>query len=319
VDVTVIVCTRNRASALQSCLESISTAIAQAPNTLAEAIVVDNGSTDNTHAVILGWMRSAPYPTRVVDELKPGLGAARNAGVEWARGTFIVFTDDDCRLAPDYLCKMLAHFANDGEPVIRGGRVELGDPTDMPAAIKTWSSEVRLEYPMHPGVIALGCNMVINRQVFERIGLFDERFGAGTTLRAGEEVEYFYRAFLNGVPVIYVPDMIVFHFHGRKTLEAVRRQLVNYAIGTGAMAAKHVSTGTLLSKHVYWDLRKALREMVVGSGASRWNGSSEMSWMLGIVRGAALFWAHALIAKLSSADPHSLNGRASCELNRDKL
>lgn len=314
-----MVSTRNRASELQYCLEAISTALAQAPDTAAEAIVVNNGSTDNTRAIILSWMRSAPYPTRMVDELTPGLGAARNAGVKCAKGKFLVFTDDDCRLAPDYICKMLAHFERDDAPVIRGGRVELGDPTDMPTAIKTWSHEVTLEYPMHPGVIALGSNMVISRQVFETVGLFDERFGAGTLLRAAEEVEYFYRAFLHGIPVIYVPDMTVFHFHGRKTRDAVRKQLVNYSIGTGAMAAKHIASGNLLSKHVYWDLRKALREVAMGSSASRWNGLSEISWVLGVFRGAVLFWVSSLIGKRSpSQSPPKAIPHAPCETDSGK-
>jgi GT2 family glycosyltransferase len=217
--------------------------------------------------------------------------------VKQAQGKYIAFTDDDCRLAPDYLNRMLAHFENDGRPAIRGGMVKLGDPTDLPTAIKERPEQLVLTYPMHPGTVALGCNMAMSREVFAQIGLFDERFGAGTLLRSAEETEFFYRAFQHSIPVIYVPDMIVFHFHGRKTLESMRKQIVSYAIGTGGMAAKHAFSSTLLSRHVYWDARAFVRDLRSGGRSSRWREASEFTWLTGVLRGIGLFWLSSLIRR----------------------
>jgi GT2 family glycosyltransferase len=48
--------------------------------------------------------------------------------------------------------------------------------------------------------------------------IFDERFGAGTNIPAGEDTDYIYRAYLADVTIEYVPDMAVFHHHGRKSV-----------------------------------------------------------------------------------------------------
>jgi glycosyltransferase involved in cell wall biosynthesis len=292
-DVTIVVCTRNRVDALQPCLASISHAALQCPAATAELVVVDNGSTDNTRDFVSAWLRSAPFPVQLVEERRPGLGAARNTGVRNASGRLIAFTDDDCRVAPNYLSDMLQHFDNDKMPVIRGGRVELGDSTDLPVGIKVDDAEVLFQYPMHPGTIALGCNMVIHRDVFARVGPFDERFGSGAPFKASEETEYFYRAYLSKVPVIYVPDMVVYHFHGRKTFDVARTHYWNYSVGTGALYAKHLFARGGLQKHLYWDLRKALREVIGHGGPEKGfeNGLfSRPFMMLQVFKGMALFW-----------------------------
>lgn len=110
----------------------------------------------------------------------------------------------------------------------------------------------------------MGCNMVIHREVFSCIGRFDERFGAGAPFTASEETEYVYRAYLSKIPVIYVPNLIVYHFHGRKTIDVVRKQYSGYSIGNGAMYAKYFFSGGGLTRDLYWDLRKALRELLAG-------------------------------------------------------
>src|SRR5436190_6829287 len=147
IDVTIVVCTRNRVDALQLCLASISCAALQCPAAKIELVVVDNRSTDNTREFVSTWLRSTPFPVQLVEELRPGLGAARNTGVRNARGQLIAFTDDDCQVAPNYLSDMLWHFKNDTIPVIRGGRVELGDSTDFPVGIKVDDEEVIFQYP----------------------------------------------------------------------------------------------------------------------------------------------------------------------------
>jgi glycosyltransferase involved in cell wall biosynthesis len=293
IDVTIVFCTRNRVDALQLCLASISRAALQCPAAKIELVVVDNRSTDNTREFVSTWLRSTPFPVQFVEERRPGLGAARNTGVRNARGQLIAFTDDDCQVAPNYLSDMLWHFKNDKMPVIRGGRVELGDSTDFPVGIKVDDEEVIFQYPMHPGTIALGCNMVIHRDVFALVGSFDERFGSGAPFKASEETEYFYRAYLSKVPIIYVPDMVVYHFHGRKTPDVARMHYWNYSIGTGALYAKHLFARGGLQKHLYWDLRKALNEVVSYDKPEKGFEKGLFSrpfMMLQIFKGMALFW-----------------------------
>lgn len=289
-DVTIIVCTRNRSQALRRCLESVSIAVARSPGTAAEVIVVDNGSTDSTDAVVTDWIQSAQYPARAVKELSPGLGAARNTGVRHARGHLVAFIDDDCCVSASYLSDMVANFSDDKTPTIRGGRIELGDPADLPFGIKTDDVQIAFRFPIHPGTIALGCNMVINREAFVRLGLFDERFGSGARFKAAEESEFFYRAYLNNIPVVYVPNMTVFHHHGRKSEELARLHYASYSIGTGAMYAKHMFSRGGLVKHLYWDLRKAAAEAIGLAAPDKGALFSRSCMMLQIFKGMALFW-----------------------------
>jgi len=94
--------------------------------------VVGNGSTDQTSAVIQQWASGSPFPVRLLSEPKAGLARAQNLALRTAQGEIHAFTDDDCRLSQNYVNDLLRHDAADTELVLRGGRIELGDPTDLP-------------------------------------------------------------------------------------------------------------------------------------------------------------------------------------------
>jgi glycosyltransferase involved in cell wall biosynthesis len=273
--VSVIVCTRNRAHSIIGCLESIAQALSNIKPEAAEVIVVDNASEDDTFHVVQEWMELSNTSGKLLVEPKKGLASSRNCGLQAARGEVLIFTDDDCRLADDHVSAALRHDANDIGLVIRGGRVELGDPTDLPITIKTqstgarWSRELKSAKRENLGSSILGCNMVMRRAVVDHLGLFDQRFGAGSDLRAGEEIDYIFRGYLLDVLIEYVPDMVVYHHHGRKLPSAGRKLLINYMIGTGALYAKYIFRNPDFCRPAYWDLKVALRECVSGQNKFR--------------------------------------------------
>ena len=135
--VSVIVCTRNRVHAITACLDSIAVALSHVSPVTAEIVVVDNGSSDDTFAVVQKWAASCAFPVRVVVEPKTGVSAARNCAMRIAQGDLLVFTDDDCRLSDTYVKELLRYDAGDASLVLRGGRVELGDPTDLSLTTNT--------------------------------------------------------------------------------------------------------------------------------------------------------------------------------------
>lgn len=154
---SVIVATRNRAANLRPCLDSIAAAFAKAALLDTEIIMVDNGSTDNTPDVIKAWSAGSGVPIKSLSEPRPGRTRALNCALRAAEGNLLVFTDDDCRLSENYVNDLLRHFASDGaDLVIRGGRVELGDPTDLPITIKTTPHPVRY-YRCMPSTTNLAC------------------------------------------------------------------------------------------------------------------------------------------------------------------
>jgi GT2 family glycosyltransferase len=290
IDVTFIVCTRDRAYALLGCLDAIAVA-ARNSQLSTELVLVDNGSKDATGKVAAEWARAASIPVKIVYEPRPGLGGARNLGIAAASGRILAFTDDDCRVKADYLVDLERHHADDTGPAIRGGRVELGDPTDIRFSIKCDLNAARLTPDVHPGGLLLGCNMTMVRDVIDRIGLFDERFGAGAPFRSGEETEFLYRAYRAGIVVEYVPDMCVVHFHGRKGNSDLERLNFGYHFGNGAMYAKYLTSDLQLMRHLYWTMRGAAKELFGGQQFKPDLNLSHRSVVTGTISGFMSYWS----------------------------
>lgn len=225
---------------------------------------------------------------RVLRESRPGLGAARNAALTVAAGAVLAFTDDDCQLDPGYAACLLAHYRRDHVPTIRGGRVELGDPLDLPYTIKTDRAARSYDGETHPSGFIHGCNMTLHRAVVERIGLFDPNSGAGARFRSGEDTEYVYRAHRSGLSIVYVPDCVVYHHHGRRQPEEVLRLARIYAEGNGALYAKYLRDRRLL-RHSYWDLKGCLRELRGGGPMDPVLGLTFRANVLGCLAGMARY------------------------------
>jgi GT2 family glycosyltransferase len=277
-----ILCTRDGADRLAPTLAAIAATARGVPTV--ELVVVDNGSRDGTPALLAAFRDQASLPVTLVTERRPGLAGARNAGIAAARGGLLAFTDDDCRLAPDYATRLLAHYADDNQPVLRGGRVELGDPRDLPFTIKTDLRPAVYDGSGHPGGFLHGCNMAIRRDVIDRIGLFDPGFGAGAPFRSAEDTEYIYRAHRAGIRVAYVPDCVVYHHHGRRRQEEILRLSRVYAEGNGALYAKYLRDPRLL-RHLYWDLKGCVREVFGGAPMDRSLGFTYRSNVAGCLIG----------------------------------
>jgi glycosyltransferase involved in cell wall biosynthesis len=267
---SVLIATRKRANAIASCLSSIAAAFANAGPVEAE-IVVDNGSIDDTAAVLKAWANAGGVPVKPLHEPLKGKARALNRALQAAQGEILAFTDDDCRLSKEYVNQLLRHDAADTELVLRGGRIELGDPTDLPFTINTdptlkrWQRTMNsARYERFRGRIN-GCNMTMRRALVERLGPFDEDFGPGSLIGTGEDTDYIYRAYLAGATLEYVPDMTVFHHHGRKTADDGNELFRGYMIAAGALYARYLFKHPDLCRPFYWDCKNAIREIITGT------------------------------------------------------
>jgi len=266
---SVIVCTHNRAYAIRPCLDSIAASLSAAAPLEAEIVVVDNASKDDTSGVVSRWAESSRFPLRLVLEPKKGLASARNCGLRAAQGELLALIDDDCRLSETFVRDALRHDEGDTEPVLRGGRVELGDPSDLPITIRTsrdparWNRRMGSARRQSMGNCIVGCNMTLRRTVAARIGPFDERFSSDV-ISCGEDTDYVFRAYLAGITIEYVPDMVIFHHHGRKLPAEGEDLLRNYMIGRGAVYAKHFLRDPNLCRPAFLHFWLALKEIVLG-------------------------------------------------------
>lgn len=198
--------------------------------------MVDNGSTDDTPAVIRAFAERAPMPVRYVREDLAGLSNARNAGLRVANGAVIAFTDDDCYPRADFLARVAAAFADPALGFV-SGRILLHDPTDFPATIN--ESTVPLSFPagdyLAPGAIK-GANLHFRREALDAAGGFDPLFGSGA-LFPSEDVDTAARVGRMGWAGAYDPSIVVSHHHGRKRAD-VGSLYKAYDIGRGAYHAK---------------------------------------------------------------------------------
>jgi glycosyltransferase involved in cell wall biosynthesis len=105
---SVVVATRNRAAKLHRCLEAIT---AQRGAAEAEVLVVDDGSTDDTAAVLAAFPR-----VHAIRRDHGGRGAARNPAVERARAELVLFIDDDVVATEGLLRRHLDHHRRHPEP-----------------------------------------------------------------------------------------------------------------------------------------------------------------------------------------------------------
>src|SRR6478735_3223463 len=90
--ITVIIATYNRAALLDECLAHLR---AQAFRPGDEVIVVDNGSADETSAVVARHQAAFTVPLHLLQEVVPGKSRAVARAVTFANGDILAFTDDD--------------------------------------------------------------------------------------------------------------------------------------------------------------------------------------------------------------------------------
>jgi glycosyltransferase involved in cell wall biosynthesis len=266
--VSLIICTRNRATRLATCLEHV--ARLQPPVGGWELVVVDNASTDNTPRMIDDLARRAEFPVLHVHEPRPGIGWARNAGITRARGDIYAFTDDDCYVRPDFLLQVCRVFEQEALGYI-GGRIVLHDPSDDPATTKdVCTPEPIAPYAFVPAGQIHGANMAFRRQVIETIGVFDPLLGAGAPLRSGEDLDLVSRASWAGWAGAYDPRPVVAHHHGRKPGKDVQDLKSAYDQGIGACFAKALldpGRRILYLRRWLWTIRyRARRGMFASPG-----------------------------------------------------
>lgn len=183
---SLIICTKNRASQLKRCLKEL--AATSRPPCEMEVVIVDNGSTDTTPDVIKEFATAVPYKvTRVTCE-KPGLGRARNFGLAEAKGEWLLFTDDDCYVEKDFFLnfvefvKVSATSPQAKDIKFGGGPILPYDKQHDPRVATLYIDTIKLlpaNTMLGAGVVQ-GANMFYHRAVFAGAGTFNDNMGAGT-------------------------------------------------------------------------------------------------------------------------------------------
>lgn len=121
IDLSIIVPVYNEEPFVGECLDSI---LAQDTASSFEVIVIDDGSTDGSGAIV-DARESADPRVRVVHQDNRGFSGARNAGLDLARGGGLMFVDSDDRLAPGYVEALMSVFRRGGCDVAQAGMTRM--------------------------------------------------------------------------------------------------------------------------------------------------------------------------------------------------
>jgi glucosyl-dolichyl phosphate glucuronosyltransferase len=221
-DVSVIVCTRNRASRLSAMLDS-ACRLAVPAGLRWEIIVVDNGSTDKTRDVV--DRVAGKLPIRYVPEPGPGLSHARNRGVMSAQARYFCWTDDDVLLDSGWLAAYAQAFVDFSGAAVFGGRIlpELEQPTPSWFARYLHSSPLSdvlaqrdpgdriIPITLKTGYTPYGANFAVRADVQRRFRYNPELGLAPGRMRSGEESDVIYRILKDGGSGWWIPAAKVRH------------------------------------------------------------------------------------------------------------
>ncbi len=213
--VSVVLCTLNRRVLLDGALAALA---AQEEAPPFEVLLVDNGSTDDTASFVKAMVPRFPN-LRYVHEPRRGLAHARNTGVARARGEYIAFTDDDVRVARDWVRRMVEAFEASPEAACVGGAVLPRWPAPPEAWLTRahWSPLALVDYGPQALVVSaarplclVGANVAFRAGALATAGGFSSQLQrVGDSIGSVEDDELLMRLWQAGRHGVYWPALRV--------------------------------------------------------------------------------------------------------------
>lgn len=215
--VSIIIVNYNGISHLEKCLTSLKTV----DYDNYEIILVDNNSSDNS----IGSVKNN-YPEIIIIKLDKNYGFAypNNIGARSARGQLLLFLNNDTISTPNFVSELVKIMNSDPKIgicqslllKINGEVDSSGDFIDNIGV--AYSSQERVK-TVKAILSAKGASMMVQKDVFERLGGFDEKFFVSF-----EDVDLGWRCWIMGYKVVIVPTSIVYHV-GSQTINKMKSEL----------------------------------------------------------------------------------------------
>jgi GT2 family glycosyltransferase len=246
--VSIVLPTCNRPDDLRRCLAALR---AQRAERRVEIVVIDNrpGPASPTPAVVREFDGVC-----LIEESRPGLSYARNAGFAAATGDILIAIDDDVTVPDGWLERLVAPFARPEVMAVTGHVLPLELETESQCLFEAygglgkgfsgfevdgkWFRYQRVAVPTwHLGATA---NAAFRATIFSdrRIGMLDEALGAGMPTGCSEDTYLFYQILKADHRIVYEPSAWVWHRH-RRDRAALRHQIHCYSKGH---VAYHLTT-----------------------------------------------------------------------------
>ncbi len=244
---TIQLCTFNRAHllgrVLAACFEQ--TALDY------EVVLVNDGSSDETPAVIERAVAAAPVPFTVVHQPNAGLAKARNAGLRRASGERIIFIDDDVLPMPNFVAEHLRSHRRFPDAIVRGAVINTESFDDLPPPIWTPAN--------YSANYFWTSNVSVSRARLDAVGgFFDERFSE----YGWEDIELGLRLRFAGTRAVFNRLAVAFHHKPRPADSDVGKMI--------RQARAQARTAVQLKRlHPHWRVALATGDTPVQRGLAR--------------------------------------------------
>ncbi|HEY0080871.1 MAG TPA: glycosyltransferase [Pyrinomonadaceae bacterium] len=258
--ISVVVCSYNGGRVIRDCMEGLLRV--EYPNF--EVIVVDDGSTDDTAAIV------SEYPARLISTENRGLSSARNTGMLAATGEIVAYTDDDARPDPHWLQYLANTF-------MRTKHAGVGGPNIAPAG-DGWIADCVANAPGGPVHVLLsdeeaehipGCNMAFRREALLKVGGCDPVYR-----QAGDDVDLCWRIEQECGTLGFSPAAMVWH-HRRNSVGMYWKQQQGYGKAEALLEEKWPEKYNVAG-HLTWTGRlygKGLTQALLSSRSRIYQGT----------------------------------------------
>jgi succinoglycan biosynthesis protein ExoA len=238
--ITVAMPVRNEERHIQKVLDALLSQ--DYPKDKYEIIVADGESTDQTRAIVERTARAAAVSIKLINNPRRLSSAGRNIGIVNGQGDVIAFVDGHCIIEGDHWLRNIADIMRETGAVCLCRPQPLDDPAN--SSFQDMIAKCRgsmLGHGLDSSIFDLSNERFINptssgaiyaRQVFEKVGMYDEAFDAC------EDVELNHRVWQSGLKS-YISPRLTVRYAPRTDVKGLFKQMMRYGQGRFRLIAKH--------------------------------------------------------------------------------
>jgi glycosyltransferase involved in cell wall biosynthesis len=245
--ISVVVAVKNERRYIKKCIDALINQ--DYPTNKYEIIIVDGMSDDGTWEIleeIKKEIKKENPSIKIFRNPKENAAAGRNIGIKEAKGEFVAFIDSDAIAYPNWLKKIEETFGKVKEAIGVGGP-DLLPPDSIYKSIaigKIMASPLASGGKLNPSVQHImsskaayvehipTCNLCLKKDVFEKVGYFDEDFVKGQDLELSERLKK------GGYKLYHSPSIRVLHYRKRH-IRQLAQQIYKWAKAKAAIIKKH--------------------------------------------------------------------------------
>ena len=253
---TIQLCTFNRAALLERVLDACFEQTV--PSGTYEVVLVNDGSTDGTQAVIDRARARAACSFTVIDQPNSGLAKGRNAGIAAASGERIIFIDDDVLPLPDFVQEHLR--SHDAHPlaIVRGAAINVESFEELPPPVWTVAN--------YSGNYFWTTNVSVPLKTIRAIGGFNEEFAE----YGWEDIDVGLRLRFAGVKAVFNKRALAYHYKPRPRTGSVEKMI--------RQAQAQARTAVQLERlHPHWRAALATGDTAVQRLIHKWMRGIDMA------------------------------------------